>query len=269
LKPTIGSLKRLTGLSEATLRFYEGLGLLKPFRDKSNGYRYYDKADLLQLFQITEYSAFHIPLAELPSDQQGVSIEDMGSMLRRQCQTIESTINELYETLTRIKLFQNSLDKMSAGMSEIVKLNIGGIYRLFLSDPQVAAHPAASLIASRWLSYMPQTHSTIRIPLAELNSRREGPYDIEVGLGMLEGSFIEKGETYQEPMRYTPPNTCIHGTIAVDGLDSITPEALSPFIEYLKANSLIPIDDMFGWVVYIASEGERRRYYLSLRVRVA
>lgn len=269
MKPSIGSLKRLTGLSEATLRYYERLGLLKPFRDKTNGYRYYDKADMLQLFQIMQYSGFHIPLAELPGDRQAASIEDMDAMLGRQCSTIESTINELYETLTRIKLFQNSLGKMRAGDSEIAKLNIGGIYRLFLSDPAVAAHPAATVIASRWLSHMPQTHSTICIPLAELNSRREGAYGIQVGLGMLEGSFVEKGETFQEPMRYTPPNTCVHGAIVVDGLDSITPEALSPFFEYLERNHLIPIDDMFGWVVFIAAEGKRRRYYLSMRVRVA
>lgn len=269
MKPSIGTLRRLTGLSAATLRFYERLGLLRPFRDKANGYRYYDKADMLQLFQIMQYNGFHIPLAELPGDQQSVSIEDMDSMLDRQCSTIESTIKELYETLTRIKLFQNSLGKMRSGDSEIVKLNIGGIYRLFLSDPEVAAHPAAADIALRWLSHMPQTHSTIRIPLAELNSRRAGAYEIGVGLGMLEGSFVEKGETFQEPMRYTPPNTCVNGDIVVDGLDSITPQTLAPFFRYFEGKRLMPIDDMFGWVVYIASEGMKRKYYLSMRVRVA
>ena len=77
MKPSIGSLKRLTGLSEATLRFYERLGLLKPFRDKTNGYRYYDKADMLQLFQIMQHIGFHIPLAELQFTARG-GLRDRG-----------------------------------------------------------------------------------------------------------------------------------------------------------------------------------------------
>jgi DNA-binding transcriptional MerR regulator len=36
----IGPFRRLTGLTEGTLRYYEKLGLLKPSRNGDNDYRY-------------------------------------------------------------------------------------------------------------------------------------------------------------------------------------------------------------------------------------
>ena len=136
MKYRIGSFKRLTGFSEATLRYYERLGLLSPSRDDGNDYRSYDEEDLLQLVQVSQYSGFDIPLAELPGEGRELSAEAMRALL---------------------------------------------------------------------------------------------------------------GER----------------------LGSISRADLEPFFVRLAAGSLIPVGDLFGWIVYIAREGGRRRYYLSLRMAVA
>jgi len=48
----IGAFKKLTGLSEGTLRYYEKLGLIAPGRDEGNDYRRYGGEDFLTLVQI-------------------------------------------------------------------------------------------------------------------------------------------------------------------------------------------------------------------------
>lgn len=269
MKYRIGTFKRLTGLSEATLRFYDRLGLLCPARDEANDYRSYDELDLLQLVQVMQYSSFDIPLAELPGEGRSVPAASMLAVLAERRRSIETTISSLYEKLARLKLHETSFERIQEGKPTIAQANIGGIYRLFLSDPAVAEHPAAERIAARWLSYMPYTHATVRIPLAELQSPGEGPYRSFAGIGMLERYFNERGEKFGEPMQYSPPNTCVHGLVAARNLSSISRQDLAPFFEYLAAHSLIPVGDMFGWVVYIERAGAECRYYLSLRIAVA
>jgi DNA-binding transcriptional MerR regulator len=49
---SIQDVARMAGTTSRTLRHYDDVGLLKPSRVGSNGYRYYDAAALLQLQRI-------------------------------------------------------------------------------------------------------------------------------------------------------------------------------------------------------------------------
>ena len=49
---SIQQIAKLAGTTSRTLRHYDEIGLLKPSRVGSNGYRYYDGAALLQLQRI-------------------------------------------------------------------------------------------------------------------------------------------------------------------------------------------------------------------------
>ena len=49
---TVKTLSELSGVTIRTLHFYEELGLLKPAYHGTNGYRYYEEKELLQLQQI-------------------------------------------------------------------------------------------------------------------------------------------------------------------------------------------------------------------------
>lgn len=62
---TIKKLAGLSGVSTRTLRYYDEIGLLKPARIASNGYRIYgtDQVDTLQ--QILFYRAMEVPLEEI------------------------------------------------------------------------------------------------------------------------------------------------------------------------------------------------------------
>ena len=269
MKYKIGSFRRWTGLTEGALRYYEDLGLIRPFRDFGNDYRYYDESNFLQLLQVKQLSSFDIQLGDLPCDDRSVPIEDMGLVLARRRAALEMEIKELYDKLARIKLHESFFRKGYPDPAEIQKANIRGIYRLFISDPAVAEHPAAEEIARNWISRMPFAHATLRIPLRDLQGLSDSPYTVQVGIGMLERYFTESGDTFREPMQYSAPNTSVSGTIAVGDLGEITRKDLEPILGYIQEHNLLLCDDMFGWIVYIARSGEETKYYLSLRVAVA
>lgn len=268
MREKIGTFKSLTGVSEATLRFYERLGLLSPRRDAENDYRYYDELNFVELAQARQLTSFDIALGELPAHGRDLPIEGMRSVLADKRQVLEKRIEDLYERLARIKLHEAFFEEF-ASPTVVKKANIRGIYRLFITDPETAAHPDLEATARRWLSYAPYVHSTLRIRLSELQSGSPDPFPVDVGVGLLERYFLESGEKFAEPMQFSPPSTSIQGSVTVDDLRGITRRDIQPFLDFMSESSLLPQGDLFGWIVYVGRVGGKPRYHLSMRIAVA
>ncbi|MCB9672329.1 MAG: MerR family transcriptional regulator [Alphaproteobacteria bacterium] len=62
---TIGEIARLTGVTVRTLHHWEDEGLLAPSRNRANGYRSYDQADLDRLHAILTWRTLGFPLDEI------------------------------------------------------------------------------------------------------------------------------------------------------------------------------------------------------------
>lgn len=105
---TVKKLSELSGVTVRTLHFYEELGILKPAYHGSNGYRYYEEKELLQLQQILFFKELGFTLkqiqkvigksdfdqlAALHSHRKSISREweKLGQLMK----TIDKTINHL------------------------------------------------------------------------------------------------------------------------------------------------------------------------------
>jgi DNA-binding transcriptional MerR regulator len=62
---TVKTLSELSGVTIRTLHFYEELGLLKPAYHGTNGYRYYEENELLQLQQILFFKELGFSLKQI------------------------------------------------------------------------------------------------------------------------------------------------------------------------------------------------------------
>jgi len=62
---TVNKLSKISGLSARTLRYYDEIGLLKPVRVASSGYRLYGQDELDVLQQILFYRELNFPLDEI------------------------------------------------------------------------------------------------------------------------------------------------------------------------------------------------------------
>ncbi len=62
---TVQKLAKLAGISARTLRHYDQIGLLRPARLSSSGYRIYGAAEVALLQQILFYRALEVPLEEI------------------------------------------------------------------------------------------------------------------------------------------------------------------------------------------------------------
>lgn len=102
----ISAIAQLTGLSIPTLRYYEDLGILKPFRD-SNNYRIYTERELswiefiqrakatgMTLAKITEYSNLREKGNET-IDQRIAILEEQEKILQAEKKVIEDHLQFL------------------------------------------------------------------------------------------------------------------------------------------------------------------------------
>ncbi len=117
----ITDVARASGLTSRTLRHYEHIGLLRPSRVASNGYRFYGEAEISRLYQILSLRAFELPLASIQLALDGEltfadAIESHIALLEERQHRLSQQINIARQTLFAIqKGSQMSITELFAG----------------------------------------------------------------------------------------------------------------------------------------------------------
>lgn len=83
----INEVENLVGITKKNIRFYEAEGLLSPQRNRENGYRTYEEADVAVLRQIKLLRKLGLPISEIRAMQLGNLTLDDG--LRRHLVVLE------------------------------------------------------------------------------------------------------------------------------------------------------------------------------------
>ena len=88
---TVSQLAKLSGVSPRTLRYYDQIGLLKPDRINSPGYRIYGKEQVDMLQQIIFYRELDVSIEEIknivqqPGFDQVTALENHFQNLKQKC----------------------------------------------------------------------------------------------------------------------------------------------------------------------------------------
>ncbi|AWZ48621.1 methyltransferase type 11 [Clostridiaceae bacterium 14S0207] len=105
----IGEFAERAGVTIRTLRYYDKIGLLKPLKKSSSGYRLYSEEDFFRLQQITTLKFLGLSLEEIHKIlcETGENLEDIIKIQREYLENkkrhIESVIGVLQKTENQIK----------------------------------------------------------------------------------------------------------------------------------------------------------------------
>jgi DNA-binding transcriptional MerR regulator len=115
---TVQKLGRMAGISTRTLRYYDEIGILKPARINSSGYRIYGKAEVDRLQQILFYR------------ELGVSLECIRDIVASPAFDCTSALRE-----HRAKLLakREQLDLLLANIDKTIEASEG---RIIMSDKE-------------------------------------------------------------------------------------------------------------------------------------
>lgn len=109
---TIQKLSQMAGISSRTLRYYDEIGILKPARVNSSGYRVYGRTELDQLQQILFYR------------ELGLSLEDIRGIVTDPDFDAEKALKEHHSKLLDKRL---RLDLLIANVQKTIAANEGRI----------------------------------------------------------------------------------------------------------------------------------------------
>lgn len=106
---TIAKLAQLSGVTTRTLRYYEEIGLLRPKRVSSNGYRIYSQREVDILQQILFYRELGVELKEIgeilkdPGFDREKALESHLSALLQKKDQLEMLIGNVTKTIASMK----------------------------------------------------------------------------------------------------------------------------------------------------------------------
>ena len=93
---SIGQMARLNGVSEQALRLYDKVGLFSPmYRDRENGYRYYDIRQSAQLDMIQHMKALGMSLKDIREQMKHFDPDMLRNILYRNLDAIDQKAQEL------------------------------------------------------------------------------------------------------------------------------------------------------------------------------
>lgn len=99
---SISQVARLAGVSARTLRHYHEVGLLTPARVSANGYRWYERQQLLRLQRILLLRELRVPLAAMPEILDGEADElDALRRHREQLLVERDRLDRIIDTVDR------------------------------------------------------------------------------------------------------------------------------------------------------------------------
>lgn len=114
---TVKKLSELSGVTVRTLHFYEEIGLLKPAYHGSNGYRYYEEKELLQLQQILFFKELGFSLKQIQKVLGRSDFDQLSALyshrksLNQEWEKIGQLLKTIDKTITHLKGKKKMKDK--------------------------------------------------------------------------------------------------------------------------------------------------------------
>ena len=96
-------LLEILGVSRDALRYYEERGIVKPNQNETNNYRNYNDFDIYALLVADFYKKRNLSMKEVRNLQEGIAIEELGSLLEIKAEQLEETIRNNNYMLQKIK----------------------------------------------------------------------------------------------------------------------------------------------------------------------
>src|SRR5665213_1265467 len=122
---TVKQIAKLSGVSVRTLRFYDEIGLLNPASRGDNGYRYYEKEQLLSLQQILFYRELGFELSMILKIIKDPKFDRVAAL--------RSHRDHLSKETERTQILIRTIDKTLAHLEEESPMKENEIYMGF--DP--------------------------------------------------------------------------------------------------------------------------------------
>ncbi|MGB4587783.1 MAG: MerR family transcriptional regulator [Clostridiaceae bacterium] len=260
---TIKKFASMQGLTVDTLRQYEKKGIIRPFHDEENGYRYYTDMDVRIVATSRWFSSLGFTLSQVAEIMKNLSnkeLQDAFSMRVVEQKRQIAFENEKLQELLRFQKYYELIEKEELFYEEVTLPELIFLPHshkdTLMQDEDVLPYVRA------WMELLPITFYTRRIPLASIEG--EEPFSYYMALCISE----ENSKLWTLPMpsfaQSSPPRKCIHTILRKNHEEVLSLKHLEKPMQYLKERNLVLSGDVV--TMYISSrieEGRKVNYHYA------
>jgi DNA-binding transcriptional MerR regulator len=251
----IGDVAGILGISTDLIRYYEERGIVKPKKDASNNYRYYDAWDINFLIDCLWYKNFGFGIDEIAmmttAESRDMLIkrltekgDEILMSLRRQGMLLER-IRGHSENVARIKDYIGRCDLRDCKEH---------IYYLNRFNHAYDNGPQLRTLNRAWSKYMPFTKRYFEVKKDDLLGKgSDYAWGFSMGMKYVEAFNIP----VTAPVVHKKPQLCVHSAFKSSGKDAFTARRLDFMRDFALKNRLVVSDRAFGNLVCSVLDEEK------------
>ncbi len=268
-KYKIGDVAKILGISPDLLRYYEKKGVVKPTKDASNDYRYYDFWDINFLLDCLWFKRFGFSIDRIAEMVRITTAEEMTDLFLDKEEELRQQIFRSQLLLERAAEHREDLEKIKRleGKCEIAPSPEYVRYFNRYMDTYRTT-PVLQRISHDWLELMPFVHRCFEISEGAGTHRDDRDYSWGFSLSM---EYVRKlGVRTDPPVTYMPacPRT-IHSVFKSTGKGNFSPRLLDYMMEYARQNSLEISGPPRGVLLASVLQGEDLTGYFEVWIPIA
>ncbi|MBQ0168003.1 MAG: MerR family transcriptional regulator [Treponema sp.] len=212
---TVGEIAKIYNVSTDTLRYYDKIGLLKPWLTGGNGYRYYSKAQFETISTIMLLRSMETPIETLSSALNGSSPSGITDALDQYVSNVDEQIRQL----TDLKRDAVRLKKNISDVCFSEDVSVEEVPELYVFSKPFGQDDELDIENIRLVNALAQKDWTTRagiistITRENLMAHKFHTYD---RYGYLSENPVSVSSEF---FQVIPPRTCIVGTARVHSVE--------------------------------------------------
>lgn len=260
---TIKKFACMQGLTVDTLRQYEKKGIIKPYQDQENGYRYYTDMDVRIVSTARWFSSLGFSLSQVATIMENLSNDELHKACTSRVMEQKRQIAFEEVKLKELLRFQRYYELIETGepfYEEVMLPEL--IYLPHSEKDQLDQDEEVLPYVRAWMDILPVTFYTRRVPFASLKGEEEFSYYMAL--------CITKDNARLWPLpvpsfaKSSPQRKCIHTIIRKNFEDVLSLKHMEQALEYLKERNLTLAGEAV--TMYISSkveEGQKVSYHYA------
>lgn len=234
MKYKIGDVAKILGISADLLRYYEKKGVVKPLKDKTNDYRYYEAWDINFLLDCIWMKGFGFSIEEIGHMVTSCGYEELLSQFAQREEKLNADLRRQELIARRMRRHRKEVE---AGREYLGKCDLRPspeIVRylnrhnfVYDSSPELAA------LSQAWLEYMPLVRRCFEVSQSELPGGENYSWGLALDMEYVE----ELGAAIAPPAQYLPSVPCIHSVFKSAGKDAFSPRHMEYILDYAQAHN--------------------------------
>lgn len=244
MKYKSGDVEKILGISVETLRFFENIGLVKPYRDPVNNYRYYNSLDLNKIVAYKFYRGYEFTLDEsldilvYKNEEVLDKLNEKIIDIREKCLYYENLLKRLLDLKKSFEDVENTYVFKIEDSPELL------LYYNQTND-EFETEDIFLETTRKYLEFLPFVYLAVHI------SEKDGQLEDDVHYGYAVNTiFTHVVDSLKNTMgKIYPSKKCINAFVKVENNSHLGLDSLEPIFEFMEKEDLVLDGDVVGWIL--------------------